>query len=386
MTSFVFAKSEADGWAAVAKELETGLADAAPADGTARLGCLYVTDNLADDLSSLLTYLRQTTGIEAWTGTVGMGICWLDGTGGSGEAFGRSAAVALIGTLPAGSFTVLPRLGESTAEIPDTQRAWMGTATPPFGVVHGDPMNAGVPGLIEALSLEMENATLEVPGFLVGGLTSSRGAHYQLADGVVGGGLSGVLFASDVEVATGLTQGYAPVGAAHRVTDCMDNIVMTLNGAPALDVFKADIGELLARGLNRVAGYIHAAFPIEGSDTGDYVVRNLVGIDPEHGWLAVGGEFENGDRLMFVRRDPAGAEQDLVRMVGELAGRLPGPARGGLYFSCVARGPNLFGREGREMEIVGETLGDVPVVGFFGQGEISNNRLYGYTGVLALFL
>ena len=111
-----------------------------------------------------------------------------------------------------------------------------------------------------------------------------------------------------------------------------------------------------------------------------------VGIDPERGWLAVGGEVETGDRLLFVRRDPAGAEQDLGRMVSELAGRLPGPARGGLYFSCVARGPSLFGREGREMEIVGEALGDVPIVGFFGQGEISNNRLYGYTGVLALFL
>ncbi|MEK9722637.1 MAG: FIST C-terminal domain-containing protein, partial [Rhodospirillaceae bacterium] len=243
-----------------------------------------------------------------------------------------------------------------------------------------------MPRLIEQLAMEMEDATLEVPGFLVGGLTSSRGAHYQLAGDVLGGGLSGVLFAPDVEVATGLTQGYAPVGPAHRVTDCMDNVVMTLDTEPALDVFKADIGELLARDLNRVAGYIHAAFPVEGSDTGDYVVRNLVGIDPERAWLAVGGEVGAGDRLLFVRRDPAGAAQDLTRMVDELVGRLPGRPRGGLYFSCVARGPGLFGAEGREMEIVAEQLGDVPVVGFFGQGEISNNRLYGYTGVLALFL
>ena len=73
-------------------------------------------------------------------------------------------------------------------------------------------------------------------------------------------------------------------------------------------------------------------------------------------------------------------------MVRDLMDRLPGPARGGLYFSCVARGPNLFGQEGREMEIIGDMMRDIPLVGFFGQGEISNNRLYGYTGVLALFL
>ena len=385
MTSFMIARSEADDWAAIARELESGLAGTEPGAGARRLGFLYVTDNLADDLSALLTYLRQATGIDDWTGSVGMGICWGDGDGG-GEAFGRPAAAALVADLPDAAFAMLPRLGESVDEIDAELSGGMARATPPFGIVHGDPMNARVPGLVEQLSMEMENATLEVPGFLVGGLTSSRGAHYQLAGEVVGGGLSGVLFSPEVEVATGLTQGCAPVGPAHRITDGMDNVIMTLDGEPALNVFKDDIGELLARDLNRIVGYIHAAFPVEGSDTGDYVVRNLVGVDPERGWLAVGGEVETGNRVLFVRRDPASAEEDLKRMVSNLVGRLPGPAKAGVYFSCVARGPGLFGEEGREMEIVREPLGDVPVVRFYGQGEISNNRLYGYTGVLALFL
>jgi len=384
---FAFACSEATGWAAVAKELETALAAAPPPDnGTERLAFLYVTDVLAEDYASLLAYLRQTTGIAHWAGSVGMGICWR-GDGWFGEAFGRSAAVVLVATFPADSFSVMPCLGESINEIPDPLRDWMGRATPPFGIVHGDPMNAQVPVMIEALAMEMENATLEVPGFLVGGLTSSRGAHYQLADEVIGGGLSGVLFSPEVEVATGLTQGCAPLAPAHRVTDCMEDIVMTLDGRPALDVFKEDIGELLARDLDRVAGYIHAAFPVEGSDMADYVVRNLTGIDLERGWLAVGGGVNTGERVLFVRRDPLSAEVDLGDMVKKLLDRLPGPARGGLYFSCVARGASMFGDEGREMKIIADALGpDVPLVGFFGQGEISNNRLYGYTGVLALFL
>jgi len=384
MTSFAFARSEADGWSAIAKALAMDLALPPLPDGVTRLGFLYATDNVADDFATLVTFLRQTTGIEHWVGSIGMGICW-GHQGAGGEAFGRPAAAVLIADMPTDSFSVLPLLGESVNEVPDDLLGWMANSTPPFGIVHGDPMNAAVTGLIEQLSLAMENATLEVPGFLVGGLTSSRGAHYQLAEDVLGGGLSGVLFAPDVEVATGLTQGCAPVGPAHRVTDCMDNVIMTLNGESALNVFKDDIGELLARDMNRVAGYIHAAFPVEGSDTGDYVVRNLVGVDPERGWLGVGGDVQTGDRVLFVRRDPASAEEDLKRMVNNLVGRLPGPAKGGLYFSCVARGPSLFGAEGREMEIVQEALDDVPIVGFFGQGEISNNRLYGYTGVLALF-
>ncbi|MEK9722636.1 MAG: hypothetical protein VW405_04015, partial [Rhodospirillaceae bacterium] len=142
MSSFLFAKSEADGWAAIAKELETGLAASEPAAGHERLGWLYVTDVLAEDYGSLVTYLRQTTGIENWAGSVGMGICWLDGVGGGSEAFGRAAAVAMVGIYPTGGFVVLPRLGGSVAEIPEAHRDWMGRATPPFGVVHGDPMNA----------------------------------------------------------------------------------------------------------------------------------------------------------------------------------------------------------------------------------------------------
>ena len=386
MIKFSLAVSHSENWSNAAKELETALAGYRADGDEVQLGWLYVTDSHAADLSSMHTYLCQKTRIDHWVGSVGMGICWHDGVGDVGEAFDRPVAAAMVSRHPRDSFMLLPRVTASTHEIPEAIRDWMRSRTPPFGVVHGDPTNGAVPTLIEALSAEMENVSLEVPGFLIGGLTSSRGAHFQLAGDVISGGLSGVLFAPDVGVATGLTQGCAPVGMTHRVTDCMENVVMTLNGEPALAVFKDDIGELLARDLNQVAGYIHAAFPVAGSDTGDYVVRNLAGIDPERGWMAIGGHLEAGDQLMFVRRDPASAEEDLIRMVRDLMDRLPGPARGGLYFSCVARGSNLFGQEGREMKIIGDIIKDVPLVGFFGQGEISNNRLYGYTGVLALFL
>ncbi|MEE8224028.1 MAG: FIST C-terminal domain-containing protein, partial [Alphaproteobacteria bacterium] len=69
----------------------------------------------------------------------------------------------------------------------------------------------------------------------------------------------------------------------------------------------------------------------------------------------------------------------------DVTGRAATPPRGALYYSCVARGPNLFGDGSVELGTVAEALGDVPLVGFFANGEICNNRLYGYTGVLTLF-
>ena len=79
--------------------------------------------------------------------------------------------------------------------------------------------------------------------------------------------------------------------------------------------------------------------------------------------------------------------EDLERMLRDVTGRAGSEARAALYFSCVARGPNLFGPDSEELKAVQAAIGEeVPLVGFFANGEISRNRLYGYTGVLALIL
>ena len=72
-------------------------------------------------------------------------------------------------------------------------------------------------------------------------------------------------------------------------------------------------------------------------------------------------------------------------MLRELKGQLESAPRGGIYYSCLGRGANLFGPNSQELKLISQELGDVPLVGFYANGEISHNRLYGYTGVLTLF-
>tara|TARA_R110000772_G_scaffold73216_5_gene159811 strand:- start:3676 stop:4791 length:1116 start_codon:yes stop_codon:yes gene_type:complete len=371
MTGFKHAHAGGADWAEVARDCARQLD---PLPEGANLGFLYVTDALADDLTSILTFLRQTSGVEDWVGTVGMGVC-----AGAQEYHDEPAAAVLLGAFPEDSFRVFPVLRGGLGDMPAGLRSWIDGGAAPFAVVHGDPYSHRLPELLE-------EAASGLSSFLVGGLTASRGSGPQVAGTIAKGGISGALFGPQVQVATGLSQGCTPVGEPRQVTEAEDNIIMSIDGKRALDVMKADIGELLARNLERVAGYIHAAFPVPGSDTRDYLVRSLLGIDVDRGWVAVGGEVEAGDRVMFVRRDPISAEQDLADMVNGLKARLPSPPRGGLYFSCVARGPGMFGAPGKEMALIVERLGDIPLVGFYGNGEISNARLYGYTGVLALFL
>ncbi len=95
----------------------------------------------------------------------------------------------------------------------------------------------------------------------------------------------GVMLAPEIAVATSLTQGCMPIGPMHRIDEARDNIVMVIDGRPALSVFLEDIGPDLAQDLRRLGGVIFAGLPVAGSDTGDYLVRNIMAIDPGRGWV-----------------------------------------------------------------------------------------------------
>ena len=334
------------------------------------LGFVYFTDALLPHAAEIVETLGELTAIEHWVGTGGLGIL---ATG--VEYVGEPALAVMVADLPAGSFSIFsgkrrgPQPGERTAT---------GAIASQFAVVHADPRTPDMADLITDMAARVES------GYLVGGLSSGASATAQVANDILTGGLSGVVLASDVPVATRHTQGCTPLEGRHVVTKCEDNIIITLDGRPALDVFEEAIGEALAADLRRAAQYMHVGFPIKGSDTGDYVVRNLVGIDPQNRLIAVGDSPEPGTPLLFCKRDASTARDDLERMLAELKRQVPSP-RGALYYSCIGRGEHLFGRRGAEAEIVRDALGDVPLVGFFCNGEISHDRLYGYTGVLTLF-
>ncbi|MGE0748559.1 MAG: FIST N-terminal domain-containing protein [Rhodospirillales bacterium] len=370
-TAFRLAHASGGGWSEMT---EACLLQLGHLPDDTNLGFVYVTDSLDDELPQITARLKERTGIADWVGTIGFGVC-VTGQ----EYFDRPAMAVLVGAMPAGSFRVLPSVAKPGEALPDAVRAWVAEKHPMLGVVHADPRNGHVPAIVDSLSDDTEC-------FLVGGLTASRGRQTQLAGEPCEGGVSGVLFAADVRVATGLTQGCSPIGPIHEVTKSRDQVVMELDGKPAFEVFRSEIGEILARNLSRVGGYIHVALPIAGSDKADYLVRNLMGIDPQNGWIAVGDRLKVGDKLMFVRRDGAAAMADLERMVADVKKRADVAPRAALYFSCVARGPNLFGRNSEELKAVQAAVGDVPLVGFYANGEICNNRLYGYTGVLTLIM
>jgi len=372
MTQFHYAHASGVDWRAAVDSCLQALG----ADGRrAGLGFCYVTDAVGGDAEALLDRLRATTDIAHWVGTVGAGVC-SNGV----EYFDSPAAAVVTMDIPEQSFRILAATEGHLEDLDADLEDWIEGAAPCFGIVHGDPRNANLQGLIADLTSRIGG------GFLVGGLSSGRSEHFQIADRVVQGGVSGVCFASDVAVSTRLTQGCSPIGPRHAISRADRNLVFALDDRPALEVFREDLAALDGVSDAALAGDVYAALPVVGSDTGDYLVRNLVGFDLDSNAIAIGEAVDDSASIMFCKRDAASAEADLLRMLGEIKRDLRAPPRGGMYFSCIARGPNLFGPGSRELKLIQGQLGSLPLGGFFGNGEISNDRLYGYTGVLTLFL
>ena len=348
---------------------------AALAEGAAgaNTGIVYVSDSIADRLPEIVEALKEDTGIVDWAGTVGMGVC---GTGRA--AFGRPAIAAAAFGFPDDAVRLVPGIREDTAEAGAGLAGWAAGQARATALLHADPRNRSMAEIVADLSETLG-------AFTVGGIASAEGPTAQLAGSVEEGVVSGLVFGEAVGVVSGLSQGCAPIGPARTVTRSHNNLVLEIDGEPAFDVLCSDLGLDSVARIREVAHWLHAARPVPGSSEADYLVRNIIGLDAQDGIVALGALIDPGERLMFVRRDPAAAEADLRRMLQGVKARLSRPAQGGVYVSCLARGPHMFGAEDAELQIVREELGDLPLAGFFANGEFSGGRIYGYTGVITLF-
>jgi small ligand-binding sensory domain FIST len=214
-------------------------------------------------------------------------------------------------------------------------------------------------------------------------------------DTVASGAASGFLFSGEFSYKIDITQGCKLVGETCVVTGCSKNVISELNGEPAFDVLKKVIPDTLISDPLNIMRLIYIAFPPARGGTeisgGDYLVRNLIGLDPETGAIAVSENVEEGQVISFTTRNPEAAREDLKQMLERVSAseESDNPFKFGLYFNCCARGRSLYGIEGIDTAYINNALGDVPIAGFFGNAEFaplrSRNHLFTYTGVLVLF-
>ncbi|MFZ0043758.1 MAG: FIST N-terminal domain-containing protein [Solirubrobacteraceae bacterium] len=237
----------------------------------------------------------------------------------------------------------------------------------------------------------------DAPGVpVLGGLSSGRtlqgtGAlfldHEVREQGAVGFCLRGV------DVLACVSQGAAPLGREMTITAAEGNVIQELAGRPALQTIEEVIGELELAERTLVAAGLLVGIVIDSGkpdyEQGDFLVRGVLGADPDTGAVAIGAHVEPGQILRLHARNAALAADDLGR---ELAMRAHVPSAnevaGALVFSCNGRGQAMFGACDHDAKLVGNVLG-APAAGFFAAGEIgpvgARSFLHAFTATVAVF-
>ena len=370
-----------------------------------RLGLLYITDHYAPEAQAILDHLREELpGVTDWAGCTGVGIA-----ASGAEYWDEPALAIMLCDLPPEQYQVF-------SGVAPLQASWRAQTA----LVHAEPQTPELAELIAELASRTTNSAL------MGGLVSSRQQSVQFAvksdaaRGVWQGGLSGVAFGPEVACITRVTQGCLPVAGEHHITRADQHVILELDAQPALDVMLRELDISLDEPQRAIAvvrsTLVGLSLPGDAAvgRTGhlqqDVRVRHIVGLDPMRQGVAVAEHLESGMRVAFCQRDAKAARADLVRICAEIrealepeslpletallqspdaTQTLPVGGRriaGAVYVSCTGRGGGHFGGPSAEMQIVRHALGDVPLVGFYAAGEIAGHQLYGYTGVLTVFV
>lgn len=196
-----------------------------------------------------------------------------------------------------------------------------------------------------------------------------------------------------VRLRTVVSQGCRPIGQPFVVTKAERNILHQLGGRPALLQLKQIFDELPTRDQVLVQRGLHVGRAMseykDRFEQGDFLVQNVIGIDPQTGAIATGGYVRAGQTVQFHVRDQESADAELKQMLAALK-KTPGAApAGGLLFTCNGRGTRLFKEASHDAGLIARTFGDLPLAGFFAQGEIGpvggQNFIHGFTASIALF-
>ena len=259
----------------------------------------------------------------------------------------------------------------------------------PVVVMLADPFSFPADVLLDHLN-ETGAGVPIVGGMASGGLEAGRNSLYFndeiLRDGAVGAILTGGA------MTTVVSQGCRPVGKTYAVTRAERNVVFELGGATAMSRVEELYEESTEREKLLIRRGLHVGSAITETKAelrrGDFLVRNVVGVDRETGAIAISDFVEIGRTVQFQVRDAESAHEDLRAVLDRERTARPSPVAGALLFSCNGRGSALFGQPDHDINAVRQAFGDVPVAGFFAAGEIGpvagKNFLHGFTASLLL--
>lgn len=356
--------------------------------GKVTCGFVFVSADYAPDLADFLELLQLHAHVPLLAGCSGAGFL-----GKAEEEEHASGFTLLLLYLPETRVDAvrLPAVGEEDEITPEAMRALTGreASKDDVWIVVANPFSLAVEPWLDAWNA----AFAGVPA--IGGLASGgrRGdTAFVFHDRqVVEGGVA-IGFSGGVKLRALVSQGCRPIGEPFTITGAEGHLVTSLGSRPAFEALDETFGSLaekdkaLAQG-NLFVGLAMSEY-LEEFKTGDFLIRNLIGGDPQAGVLAVGALPRVGQTLQFQLRDRSSADAELRHLLDEVKAEGAHPFAS-LVFSCTGRGRHLFGVPHHDAQVLREMLGEHASAGFFCNGEIGpvagRNFVHGYSAAIALF-
>ena len=278
-----------------------------------------------------------------------------------------------------------PSEWESVVEVEARNRPLFLLLADPFSV-RGDRLLAG-----------LDFAFPQSPklGGLASGAARPEGNALFLGRDVHRWGVAGLAMYGNIEVDTVVAQGCRPIGRPMRITACNGSILTELDGAPAMEALRETFAGLDERDKalaqhSLFMGVVMDPFN-EDPQIGDFLIRNLAGFDARRGALAVAEKLEEGQLAQFHLRDAETSARDLDELLTRYAtgNRVEDYDSGALLFSCLGRGSYLYGRADHDTDMFRDRVGELPLGGFFCNGEIGqvggSTYLHSYTSSFGIF-
>jgi small ligand-binding sensory domain FIST len=321
--------------------------------------------------------------------------CSAIGVIGGGREIERREAISVV----------LARLPQATVRVfhieavPRDQAGWHAVT----GISPADHDDATFLLLADPFSIEVEAAlerfdAVYPRAIKLGGVTSGASAAGESAlyygGALLRDGMVGVSIKGGHKLLPVVAQGCRPIGEPMIITRCRDSVIQELNVGRPIDALQRTFKSLPPRdqelGRHSLFVGIEMRSGTHRYGQGDFLVREVAGIDPQSGAMAIGGRCQDYQVVQFHLRDAQTSARDLeVQLAGVTRELGETGAAAALIFSCVGRGVALYGEPNHDTDKVVSALGALPVGGFFGGGEIGpvggRTFLHGYTSAIAVF-
>ncbi|MBW4643648.1 MAG: FIST C-terminal domain-containing protein [Goleter apudmare HA4340-LM2] len=372
----------------------------APAD----LGLVFISSAFASEYSRLLPLLAEKLSVPVLIGCSGGGVIGTTIDGQTQEMEAEAALSLTLAHLPGVDLQVFHVMSEELPDLDSPPNAWIDLiGVPPSPTPHFillcSSFSSGINDLLQGLDFAYPGS-VTVGGHASAGGMSGRTALFcnyaggELPQGLYREGTLGLALSGNIALETIVAQGCRPIGEPLQVTKAERNIILELDEQVPLVVLREVIANLSEKERMLAQHSLFVGVAMDGFkptlQQGDFLIRGILGVDPSAGAIAIGDRVRPGQRLQFHLRDAEASAEDLELLLQQYHNHedTEASAIGALMFSCVGRGEGLYGKPNFDSELFRRYIKDIPVGGFFCNGEIGpvsgSTFLHGYTSVFGI--